>query len=443
LGLTNRGKHGISIEVITELSDWEILTPEIRSPLSLTYNMKIVVSFIQIATSILAFVDFTWPSYFSKAMQYFNFVNIDFIPWQSVQCATSLGFFDKLIVTGLIPVALALSVFLFVFLPLRVIDRYDYRDDGTSRHLHDIAVAKCFKLLLFGLFLLYPSTSAKVLSMFLCRTVDGHSYMLVDFSIECGGQEWNRFLPAGIIFLIAYPIGIPLVFFGLLRRYRNKRELESVRIILGFLFSAYNPRNWYFEMVDMGHKLFLTSLIPFFPTNAQIPVAMVAATLYLIMIITIAPYVREIDDRIHALAQIQIFLLLLLGLTISNNGTMVPGSAIDIALSFLLFLLLIILFLLFLYHGTLFLKKTLQTRLRNENKKAEAAEKSEDVELINHQNLSSKRPIRGSVDSAVEPTLSPNSPSSSQTSAVNSPTSHTSSQTFSRPLIPNSVKDAP
>jgi len=243
------------------------------------------------------------------------------------------------------------------------------------------------------LFLLYPSTSAKVLSMFLCRNVDSQSYMLVDFNIVCGGPEWNRFLPAGIIFLIMYPIGIPLLFFGLLRQYRKKHDEEIIRIILGFLFSAYTPRNWYFEMLDMGHKLFLTSLIPFLPPNAQIPVAMVVAILYLNAIIVISPYVRQIDDRIHSLAQVEIFLLLLLGLTISNNGTMPPGSSTDIALSFLLFVLFIGLLLLFLYHGAMFLRKTVQLRLREENKKKEKEKETEMEKMRGSSEASDSSPL--------------------------------------------------
>jgi hypothetical protein len=39
--------------------------------------------------------------------------------------------------------------------------------------------------------------------------------------------------------------------------------------------AAFETEQWYFELVDMMHKLLVTSVVAFFPTEAQLPMAMV------------------------------------------------------------------------------------------------------------------------------------------------------------------------
>ncbi len=63
----------------------------------------------------------------------------------------------------------------------------------------------------------------------------------------------------------------------------------------------------------MGHKLFLTSVVAFFPLTAQLPVGMVVAITYYIIILRVNPYLRSDDDALHCLAQTELFLLLLAG----------------------------------------------------------------------------------------------------------------------------------
>jgi hypothetical protein len=118
--------------------------------------------------------------------------------------------------------------------------------------------------------------------------------------------------------------------------------------------------------VDMLNKLFLTSILAFFPPNWQIPVGMIFTILYLELLLLSQPYVRGIDDRLHVLSQCYIFLGLGFGFMVCffscdlhlfvrisfclcqpqlyNDPTaLAPGSASDIALSILLLLFTLIL----------------------------------------------------------------------------------------------------
>jgi len=76
-------------------------------------------------------------------------------------------------------------------------------------------------------------------------------------------------------------------------------------------------------MVDMAHKLMLSSLLAFVPEEAQMQVALLISVLYLILILCRAPYVRAADDTLHMFCQAQIFVIILFGYVLQS---VVPGG---------------------------------------------------------------------------------------------------------------------
>ena len=97
------------------------------------------------------------------------------------------------------------------------------------------------------------------------------------------------------------------------RRFRSKFDRPEIRLQLGFLYDGYSKDTWWFELVmmcraawvwsrphqrgacvkvDMTHKLMLTSIVNFFTTDVQIPLAMCVAITYLIIILLRKPYYR-------------------------------------------------------------------------------------------------------------------------------------------------------
>jgi hypothetical protein len=47
--------------------------------------------------------------------------------------------------------------------------------------------------------------------MLVCRTVEGHSYLVADFKIACYSDEWNAYLGPALLMVLVYPIGQPLI----------------------------------------------------------------------------------------------------------------------------------------------------------------------------------------------------------------------------------------
>jgi len=166
---------------------------------------------------------------------------------------------------------------------------------------------------------------------------------LNDFKVQCYKAEWRYWSKVAGLMIIIYPIGIPVFFFFMLFRYRDRLSEVGVRAQLGFLYDAYPRYMWWFEMADMSHKLLVTSVIAFIqPYSAQLPVAMLIVLSYLLAILIGKPYLRKSDDRLHLVAQLEILLFLVAGnITVHNpiSPTAKFGrvmSAILIAMLFIL-----------------------------------------------------------------------------------------------------------
>jgi len=189
------------------------------------------------------------------------------------------------------------------------------------------------------MFLIYPKVSQQVLEMYICRNVEGVWYMVTDFNLLCYDKKWNSYLPANIIAIILYPVGIPLLFFILLLWNRPNFYKSTTRVQFGFLYDGYAKDTWWFELVDMCHKLFLTAVLAFIPTASQSWAGMIVAMFYAMVILLRKPYYRKGDDRLHLYAQMEIFLLLMAGNTFAYSGQ--PDYALEIIISIFLIALVI------------------------------------------------------------------------------------------------------
>jgi len=123
---------------------------------------------------------------------------------------------------------------------------------------------------------------------------------------------------------------------------------------------------WWFEIVDMVHKIFLTALLPFFQPGIQIPAGMFAVCSFTILILLGRPYERPPDDMLHLLAQADLFLFLLGGLLFSQGLTYDAVS--DVIMS--AFLIIITIGFIFVFLRQLFfvMRKVIRTFVKDQKK---------------------------------------------------------------------------
>lgn len=295
-------------------------------------QLKIIVGFFQITSQLAANIDVSWPPTYRAFIGIFTFVNLDIWAMSNPSCVARVSYYDSWIFMMVLPWVVLLAFALFFLLPWYI---KIHGNSSECREIRDKRFsyywAMFTKLYLFVLFLLYPRVSAASLRMYACHRVEGVDYLVADFNIKCQQGDWNTYAMVNIFFVFLYPVGIPVLYFALLYRIRNRSFELPARYRLGFIYESYNTNLWWFEVMDQAHKLCLTSLIMLLPRDIQLPVGMVACMAYLIVILIAEPYYRKPDDMLHCFAQVEIFLFMLAG-TIMIESESVSGVT-DVGLS--------------------------------------------------------------------------------------------------------------
>ena len=70
-------------------------------------------------------MDIPYPSYYQSFIDTFSFLQLDFVPWQSLSCVSPFSYYTKYITVMALPVGVAICIILFFLLPLYIRDRLD------------------------------------------------------------------------------------------------------------------------------------------------------------------------------------------------------------------------------------------------------------------------------------------------------------------------------
>ncbi|KAK3279970.1 hypothetical protein CYMTET_12173 [Cymbomonas tetramitiformis] len=188
----------------------------------------------------------------------------------------------------------------------------------------------------------YYTLSSTVLQYFNCTRLsegdEGHRYVLeVEPQIDCQIYEstapsdpnsHTEFLPAAVVTLVAYPMGILAVFAWVLYSNRQllkvihttkipeeRRLLSSLTLRYGVLFSRYEPHCYYWELVNIVLRKLVLIMARNILENKleQIVVVMLGLILYMCMVVSAKPYDESRLDHMDTFASIALFFILFSG----------------------------------------------------------------------------------------------------------------------------------
>ncbi|KAH8070333.1 G-protein coupled receptor [Aureococcus anophagefferens] len=154
-----------------------------------------------------------YPSAFSsvlRALRVFE-LNLGFTP---LSCAVDgYSYYDELVFATCAPVAVVAAYKVVVSARALVPGRRD-RDEEDSTLAAAVLVA----------FLVFPSSSSTAMAFWRCRGGfgDGKRYLAADLSVECGGPKYAAYEVFAGLMVCVWPVGVPLCFYALLFRVRDK-----------------------------------------------------------------------------------------------------------------------------------------------------------------------------------------------------------------------------
>jgi hypothetical protein len=304
-------------------------------------KLKILVGLFQVIGSMsLLFAD-VLPSFFQELARVFSIFALDLVTLFDFGCSLpEQNHFTSLLISTLIPIGVvALTVVVHSSAQKWIIKE----NAALSRSISTAA----WTFTLIFLFFVYPSVSAKVLRTFPCDYLDdGSASLVADHSVNCATSEYASFRAYAIFMSLVYPLGVPVLFLGLLLWRRQKlhprvldaelqvenmsflkrffavlsralrrtqmstsdvvsaqlREQDESILYLQFLFKSYKPAFYWFEVAELIRKLAQTSLIVFFdPGSSQQIITQLFITAFFVSLVGwLQPY-REAADNFLAL----------------------------------------------------------------------------------------------------------------------------------------------
>jgi hypothetical protein len=326
----------------------------------LRIKLKIVITTYQIISAIPSVLSVRFPSAFDSFLGAFNVFNLNVVSSIPVGCTQNYTFVDELVFTTLFPIALALILLTMYILDalwqVRVLVFCSALPPAVLVRLHRLN-SQYLTYFFFLTYLVLPSVSTKIFQMFLCTNVDPRdedndtydTFLIADMDISCTSEYYYKGVAYAAVMLLVYVIGVPLMYFVLL--YRNREELshrDDIQLThdastqtydgadpaqdskrdsrnrhsrshpralsshvssLAFLWDAYEPQFWYWEVVETTRRLMLTAVLSVCGagTSAQSIFAVLLGLVCIKLYGYYQPYDADSDDIIAEVGQFQIF----------------------------------------------------------------------------------------------------------------------------------------
>ena len=131
--------------------------------------------------------------------------------------------------------------------------------------------------------------------------------------------EWEHYLPGYATSIAELAKGLKIMEISLVVAYRR----EDVRARhLSFLFEAYEPSCWYFEVVECVRRLALTGLLVFTARNLKLRIVIAAAVsmIFLVAYGAVEPFVDPHADQLATYAQLMTWAHLFFALVITTDA---------------------------------------------------------------------------------------------------------------------------
>mmetsp|Transcript_77161 Transcript_77161/g.221760 ORF Transcript_77161/g.221760 Transcript_77161/m.221760 type:complete len:868 (+) Transcript_77161:968-3571(+) len=340
---------------------------------------KISATTVQIVTGFFHYFDIDWPGVvFNSFIKFFSVFDLDLFELVPTECflfdgeKSKFRYRQQLLFNTLMPIGVSLVIYAYYHIMMRWKKKQWLKKEQD--HSHHLTISpfvqlhnRCMYAFLFFSFLIYPTSSNTVLNYFgYDEFFDDEGeledcYLEVDYSFCCGG-ECSKELGHGttmygvwsiyaIAFIFVYPIGIPLMYFVLLWRHRDDIDpivpelghkgrmdgahSEAVDLAVAqrhknpnikpvaFLYTPYEPRFWWWEVIECIRRLLMTSAQVFIRGDDEILQICVTLSLSLFSMkiySLFSPYIEDTDDIVAELGQWIVVISLLSMLYMEADG---------------------------------------------------------------------------------------------------------------------------
>ena len=87
---------------------------------------------------------------------------------------------------------------------------------------------KIIRLFFWILLLAYVPVSSTIMRYYLCEPIGDKHYLVADLRVECWSEEYNDISMTAILGIVLYIIGIPILFYAVLKINREENVTKSL-----------------------------------------------------------------------------------------------------------------------------------------------------------------------------------------------------------------------
>ena len=240
--------------------------------------VKIFMNYAQVFSLASSF-QINWPSLIKYLFERAKELSSPRVSFYSSDCVIGWGYYDKFIIYLTLPLLYIVAVTIIIALisvcfslkQSKIIEKLSneekllYKKTKPTCKTFFIAWEKT--AIVVGTFLSWPTIIEKTLDIMNCERIGNNYYLIKDMSVECYNETHYLYLIIGYIALGIYGIGIPLMGFRMLYKYRYRlfdmQNRYDGSTPLSFLFLGYRENRWYYEFIIMGKKAGLILLSVF------------------------------------------------------------------------------------------------------------------------------------------------------------------------------------
>merc|ERR1711865_319190 len=280
-----------------------------------------------------------WPLAFITFVIPLGAINLDVVGLFGANvCSMAVPFAGKFLVHMSMPPMLAVGIVLAYLVANKL-------KPPKTKELQHHRKAQTLKLLIGLLLFMYPGLATRCFQMFKCSSFDGVAFDVLeaDPSMVCYGDDHRVYLTLSFVFIFIYVIGVPLIMFVVL--WKNKKNLyvlegteaterqKEVEFEFGSMYTQYEPKYWYFEIIIIIHKCIMTGAMVIVEngTPLQPLVAMLIQMTFLLIVLKLAPYNDDLDDWSSFVCSLALTLTTLAGfLLMISRKNLDPVLSVDI-----------------------------------------------------------------------------------------------------------------
>lgn len=180
-------------------------------------------------------------------------------------------YFKKLIIIAFLPILLLGGLTLgWVFIMLR----HSKNDDYKPKFMGTLCVI---------FFLIHPSLTSYMFSIFSCMDLYGDEYLVKNLDIKCWDETHSFYAVAvALPAILIWSIGVPFFIFLYLVKNRHKLHQVDFKLKLGFLYTGYKTKVFYWEFVIMARKISIIILWVFLNSSSRSFQALACFTVLLV-----------------------------------------------------------------------------------------------------------------------------------------------------------------